>query len=128
MQGGIILFEAGDFLFEMLRGRAAYALIPAVCAVLIALAMCWLTKRIHQREYLDRDRPDYAAIARMEREVWDEAFEHEGAPAPAPRVISGRTAPAAPNRKCARCKTPLTATHYRSTVTGERTCTACRDR
>jgi len=28
-----------------------------------------------------RRRPDYAAIARMEREVWGQAFEHAGVPA-----------------------------------------------
>jgi len=36
----------------------------------------------------ERPRPDYAAIARMEREVYGETFKHEGAP-PARRTVSG---------------------------------------
>lgn len=80
-QGTIVLFEIGDATFEMLRGEAAYALIPAVCAVVIALAMLWLTRKIRQREYLGRPRADYAAIAAMERDIWGRSFEHDGAPA-----------------------------------------------
>lgn len=66
--------------------------IAGVAAVLIAFwlvlisAQTWLIgnrKRLDRhREYLDRPRPDYSAIAAMEREIWGEAFEHDRAPQP----------------------------------------------
>lgn len=40
----------------------------------------WACRKVYCTEPV-RPRPDYAAIARMEREVWGEAFRHEGAPA-----------------------------------------------
>lgn len=81
-QAGAILFEAGDFLFEMFRGHVGFAFIPVVCAAAIAVAMLWLTGKIRQREYLDRPRPDYASIARMERDIYGRTFEHDGASRP----------------------------------------------
>ena len=79
-QGAVIFFETGGGVFEALRGSAVGVGILAVCTVAVVLAMVWLTGKIRQREYLDRPRPDYSAIAAMEREVYGETFKHDGAP------------------------------------------------
>lgn len=70
--------NAGNLAFEALRGNWFLAAISAVCVVALAVAIWVQTKAIRRREYLDRPRPDYALIARMEREVYGEAFRHEG--------------------------------------------------
>lgn len=60
---------------------------PEGCAFCPVIALFWLplicmqTWLIARREELDRPRPDYSLIAAMEREVYGEAFKHEGAPA-----------------------------------------------
>jgi hypothetical protein len=54
------------------------ALVPLACIIALALAIWMTTRTIRRREYLDRPRPDYAAIAAMEREVYGETFRHEG--------------------------------------------------
>ena len=43
---------------------------------------------IRRQERLDRPRPDYSAIAAMEREVYGETFEHDGGPETAPPVAA----------------------------------------
>lgn len=60
-------------------------------AGLLSLTILALTARIRcagasgrQRKQAARPGPDYAAIVRMEREVFGEAFEHAGAPAASP--------------------------------------------
>jgi hypothetical protein len=64
------------------------AILPAVLVIAAVLMAMWETRLIsgqRQREAeLLREthpRPDYAAIAAMELEIWGRAFEHEGAPA-----------------------------------------------
>lgn len=43
----------------------------------LALVMCFQTYVVRRQRRLDRPRPDYSAIARMEGEVYGETFEHD---------------------------------------------------
>lgn len=45
---------------------------PMACIVALTALMCRLTRTIRQLRSLARPRPDYAAIARMEREIFGE--------------------------------------------------------
>ncbi|HEX3960913.1 MAG TPA: hypothetical protein VHZ03_30560 [Trebonia sp.] len=59
-----------------LIGTVAPAGGAACCILTISLA----TKTIRRRAEQLRPRPDYAHIARMERDIFGETFEHDGAP------------------------------------------------
>lgn len=71
---------------EMLAWRTVQGSVLAGIAVAVNLAnVCRLSRRIASAERdLERDlrRPDYALIAEIEREVYGEAFHHDGAPEP----------------------------------------------
>jgi hypothetical protein len=86
VQGAGIFLCAGDLAFNLLRGNAAYAVTAVFLLAVWSLLFCVQTKLIRTREHLDRPRPDYAAIARMEREIYGETFEHDGVPVPAAPV------------------------------------------
>ena len=62
------------------------AFFNAGAVALLVLVMCLQTFVIRRQRRTDaiasRPRPDYSAIAAMEREVYGETFEHEGAPKP----------------------------------------------
>ena len=53
----------------------------------------------------NRPRADYASIAAMEREIYGETFEHDGAPKPV-RTVSGPHGSPAASRACWHCGTP----------------------
>ena len=75
-----IVMNVAIFALDLLSGRHALAFMPFVCIAALSVCVRMQTKSIRRREELDRPRPDYASIARMEREVWGRAFEHDGAP------------------------------------------------
>lgn len=77
--GCILAYNAVWFGINVAAGRWI-AVISAMCVLAMAFMMVWQTVKIRQREEQLRPRPDYSAIARMERDVWGEAFEHAGAP------------------------------------------------
>jgi len=90
-----LLYNAGSFAYHAAIGSVFGMIAGAVCVVALAVAIGWTTGKIRQREYLNRPRPDYAAIAAMERELYGEAFEHEGAPE-ARRVVPPTMPPEPP--------------------------------
>lgn len=53
----------------------------ALAAAISVIAIRVNTRVIRRQRVLDRPRPDYSAIARMERELYGETFKHDGAPA-----------------------------------------------
>jgi hypothetical protein len=76
-----LLLSTADLVRDLLRGYQGDAIFAAVLIAFWSLMLCAQTKLIRRREELERPRPDYSAIAAMEREVYGEAIEHEGAPA-----------------------------------------------
>jgi hypothetical protein len=72
----------------------------------LVLATGAVTHRVAMRKtYGVECRPDYAAIARMERDIWGQAFEHGGAPV-VPGVMPPHTV------RTVRCPRGHTWTHY----------------
>lgn len=63
----------------MLFAYIADAVLAFLLACLLGLMALSITRQICQVRQVVRT-PDYTAIARMERDVWGEAFEHAGAP------------------------------------------------
>lgn len=62
------------------------AVVNAAAVAILVAAVYVNTRTIHRIQERDRPRPDYAAIARMERDIYGETFGHEGAPdAPQPK-------------------------------------------
>lgn len=51
-----------------------------VTEALLLLALAAQTRVIRRVEHANRPRPDYSAIAAMEREVYGRTFEHDGLP------------------------------------------------
>lgn len=74
------LVVTADLVRYLLEGRATSGVFAAVMVVYWSLLFCVQTKLVHLREAINRPRPDYASIATMERELYGETFEHEGAP------------------------------------------------
>lgn len=61
---------------HVIGATISLALLPAV-----ALTLVWQVRYIHRADARRlRPRPDYSLIASMERELYGETFEHEGAP------------------------------------------------
>lgn len=56
------------------------AVVNAAAVAILVAAVYVNTRTIHRIQERDRPRPDYAAIAAMERDIWGETFRHEGAP------------------------------------------------
>lgn len=77
---GVLLL--GNLLIGILDAThgLAIAFLPFVCALFLGCVIAFQTKVIHRIEARNKPRADYALIARMEREVYGEAFEHDGAP------------------------------------------------
>jgi hypothetical protein len=73
------LLSGGDVGLMLRHGLYAAAL-PAFLIVVWLVLICVQTRLIQRREWLDRPRPDYSAIAAMERDIYGETFAHEGAP------------------------------------------------
>jgi hypothetical protein len=76
----ILAWNLGTGIYDLAMGRV-FGLISFACVLGLTATMAWQTKTIHRVERANRPRPDYGAIAAMEREVYGETFEHEGAPA-----------------------------------------------
>lgn len=75
----------------------------ALCVLLIPVGLVALVQgSLERARKRERPRPDYAAIAAMEREVYGEAFEHEGAPKPV-RTVSGPHGLPAAAQACWHC-------------------------
>ena len=70
-------------IFDLSRGHA-FGWISLACIVAITVTLAWQIRYLHRANLTRlprmRPRPDYAAIARLEREVYGETFKHEGAP------------------------------------------------
>jgi hypothetical protein len=79
-QVGAIGLNVCTLTFNLLLGHYIVALIPVACIAVLSVAVRVQTGTIRRREYADRPRPDYASIAAMERDLYGETFEHEGAP------------------------------------------------
>ena len=95
LQIAAIIINIAVLALDLVRGSFLTARLPIAFIIALTVAVRVHSGTIKRREWLDRPRPDYAAIARMEREVYGEAFKHEGAPArtasrPEPRW-DGRT-------------------------------------
>lgn len=58
----------------------AFAMMGALAGLVVQTAGIRRLRREDARLLRNARRPDYAAIARMEREVWGVAFDHAGAP------------------------------------------------
>lgn len=68
--------------------------ITFICGLLtfvVSLALLGYRIAVPLRAKQQRRGLDYSRIASMEREIWGEAFEHAGAPAPLPRVVATRS-------------------------------------
>lgn len=75
-----LVFNAGMLVVDAVTGNPIVVL-PIICVTFLAGALVLMTRVIGRRAEQLRPRPDYAAIARMERDVYGETFEHDGAPA-----------------------------------------------
>lgn len=81
------------------------AILSAMCALALGYTIWWQTGKIRQRAMQMRPRPDYSAIARMERDVWvrrSSMREHWWLRRPASCLSAGLTAPR-PGRCSAQC-------------------------
>ena len=76
----VLVYNLGIGIYDFTMGHL-FGLISFACVLGLAAVMTYQTKVIHRVERANRPRPDYSVIARMEREVYGETFEHEGAPA-----------------------------------------------
>jgi len=65
--------------FDLSRGHI-FGLLSLACVAAIAVTLAWQARYLRRAEIARRPRPDYAAIAAMEREIYGEAFKHEGMP------------------------------------------------
>jgi hypothetical protein len=63
--------------FDLSRGHV-FGLISLVMVAAVTATMVFQTRVIRRIERQNRPRPDYSAIAAMEREVYGETFRHEG--------------------------------------------------
>lgn len=75
-----LVFNAGMLVVDAVTGNPIVVL-PIICVTFLVGALVLMTRVIRRRAEQLRPRPDYAAIARMERDVYGETFGHDGAPA-----------------------------------------------
>ena len=117
-----LALSAGDAALMLDRGHFVAALLPAVLIAVWALLLCVQTKLIRRQRRIDaiasRPRPDYSAIARMEREVYGREFGHDGAPGFPPGSVENAVALASGNGLCDGCggRLALYGTMYRPTL------------
>ena len=71
---GVLALEVAIFGFELANG-SLFMIVPLAWIMVFIAVICWQTRVIRRLEHEARPRPDYAAIARMEREVYGEASE-----------------------------------------------------
>lgn len=77
---GIVLL--GNLLVGILdaaRGMAV-AFLPFACVLSLGCVIAFQTYVLHRIDAQNKPRPDYSLIGAMEREVYGETFEHDGAP------------------------------------------------
>jgi hypothetical protein len=75
-----LALAGADLPLVIVGGSLGLLLAAVFVTVAWAALICAQTQLIRRREYLDRPRPDYSAIARMEMESFGRTFEHAGAP------------------------------------------------
>ena len=73
-----LAFAGADLPLVIVGGSLGLLLAAVFVTVAWAALICAQTQLIRRREYLDRPRPDYSAIARLEMPIWGRTFEHEG--------------------------------------------------
>jgi hypothetical protein len=91
-----VALNAGLFIWNVVAGDWI-ALLSAVVLAALAVTLVFQTRQIRNLREQLRPRPDYAAIARMERDVWGETFGHAGAP---PEPLGIRATPRRVVRLC----------------------------
>ena len=91
-----LIFDGAVTLFELAGAAFPVTAILAGAIAVIVTVLRWQTRYLHRKPAPIRPAPDYAAIARMEREVYGETFGHEGAPRRL-RMVAGQT------RMCGEC-------------------------
>lgn len=74
-----LVFNAGMLVVDAVTGNPIVVL-PIICVTFLVGALVLMTRVIGRRAEQLRPRPDYAAIARMERDVYGETFQHDGSP------------------------------------------------
>jgi len=74
-----ILINLAALILDALAG-SVFVVAPVIMITALAVTIRVQTRNRRRREELDRPRPDYSAIAAMEREVYGETFDHDGAP------------------------------------------------
>lgn len=74
----ILAWNLGMGSYDLARGYL-FGLVSFACVLGLVAAMTYQTKVIRRVERANRPRPDYSAIAAMEREIYGETFEHDGA-------------------------------------------------
>lgn len=74
-----ILINVVGLVLDVLAG-SIFAVAPLVMIPALIACVVLTTRVIRRQRAAIRPRPDYAVIARMEREVWGRTFEHDGAP------------------------------------------------
>ena len=97
-----LAFAGADLPLVIVGGSLGLLLAAVFVTVAWAALICAQTQLIRRREYLDRPRPDYSAIARLEMPIWGRTFEHAGAPGAvrSVRMVAGQTL------MCKRCMAP----------------------
>ena len=93
----LLVLLAVNVAFGILNAVAGrhFALVSFAAAALLVAGIAFQARTIRRRAEQLRPRPDYAAIARMEREIWGEAFEHAGAPQQGTGTLTATAVPAA---------------------------------
>lgn len=96
-QVAALVYNLGSFIYHAVIGGVAGMILGAACIAALAVGIRWITGKIGYLDALDRPRPDYSAIAAMERDIYGETFGHDGAP-----DIAARARPAG-RTECRRC-------------------------
>jgi len=93
-----VSFSAASALLQVLAFHQVTFWVPVLLVFAAVNVSCAAAgTRNLRRLQAGATRPDYAAITRLERDIWGQAFEHAGAPMP-PVPETGRTH--APARGC----------------------------
>ena len=73
----VVIIDAGLAVFQLCIGVPTAALFPAIIALGFLLFIRKQSRDIAIRE---APHPDYAEIAKMERDIWGQSFRHDGDP------------------------------------------------